>query len=108
MIIRVMDKHPLELTDGIWRTVLCHTNRLMQVELLMRKGSSLDAHQHHHDQISYVVRGILNLVVDGQPIVLSAGESCLVRPNQVHSAEALTDLTVIDTFAPPREDFLQA
>jgi quercetin dioxygenase-like cupin family protein len=107
MIVRVGDKHAIETAPGAKRAVLCHGRRLMLTENAFRAGCQMPEHAHPHEQAIYVVRGSIKLTVDGgDPVVLAAGESCLVHPGQKHAVEALTDALVLDAFTPPRQDLL--
>lgn len=109
MIVRVGDKHPTEPEPGVMRSVLCHGQRLMLTENTLKHGCLLAEHSHPHEQALYVVRGTIKLTVErGEPVVLAAGESCLIHPGQKHAVEAVSDALVLDAFTPPRKDFLEA
>ncbi len=107
MVVRAADKHPQEVAPGIIRSVLSHGAHLMLVEFSLKKGARVEAHSHPHEQITYVVRGTLFLNIDERTVVLAAGETCLIPSGSVHAAEAFSECLVVDTFSPPREDFLQ-
>lgn len=106
MIVRTEDKHPKEVEPGFWRAILSHGQRIMVAEINMTRGAKFPSHQHPHEQITYVIEGTIKFVLDGEEVVLGAGESCLIRSGQTHSAEAPSDCMVLDIFSPPREDFL--
>jgi quercetin dioxygenase-like cupin family protein len=44
--------------------------------------------------------------IEGKEIVLHAGDFLLIPPNVPHAAVALEDSICIDTFTPPREDWI--
>lgn len=71
----------------------------------IKKGSDLPAHQHPHEQITYIIEGQLDMTIGGVLYNLSAGMGHVIPPNTPHSAIALTDCVVIDTFSPVREDY---
>lgn len=106
MIVRNSDKRPVVMAPGVERSVLSHGEHLMVVEVALKKGATVAAHAHPHEQISYMVRGSLRFTVDGESFVLNAGESCLIASGKTHAVEALSDCLALDTFSPPREDFL--
>ena len=106
MIVRAIDKRPIEVQPGITRSVLSHGEKLMLVEFSLKEEALIASHQHPHEQITYVIRGTLHLTVGRQGVVLAAGESCLIPSQAPHAAEALSDCLVLDTFSPPREDFI--
>ena len=106
MIVRSGDKSAVTMAPGVERYVLSHGERLMVVEVSLAKGCQVAAHAHPHEQISYIVRGSLQFTIDGREFTLNAGESCLIPPQASHAVLAITDCLALDSFAPPREDFL--
>jgi unsaturated pyranuronate lyase len=71
----------------------------------IKKGSVVPEHHHIHEQITYIIEGQLNMVIDGNPYLLTAGMYHIIPSNTPHSAIANTDCKVIDTFSPVREDY---
>jgi quercetin dioxygenase-like cupin family protein len=92
---------------GARRRILTHNDQLMVVEFDFDKGAIGALHNHPHIQASYVARGSFEVTVDGRTEVLSQGQSFIVASNLVHGVKALEAGTLIDTFTPPREDFLK-
>ena len=88
------------------RRVLAHGREMMMVENEFAPGDTAPEHTHPHSQITYVIRGALEFVLDGESVVLREGDSVYIAPNAVHSAVAVEDSLLIDMFAPMREDFL--
>jgi len=107
MITRLCDKRTRERAPGVQMTVMGCTDKMMVVEFAMVRGTAVKPHQHPHEQISYVVQGKV-AYYDGQGtrFVLEAGECCAFESEQPHGAKALTDAVIVDTFSPPREDFV--
>ncbi len=66
---------------------------------------SFPEHQHPHEQTVNVLEGTLDLVVAGEPIVLTAGQSYVIPPDVPHAGRARTACRVLDVFAPVREDY---
>jgi quercetin dioxygenase-like cupin family protein len=79
---------------------------MYQMEAQLDAGSRLPEHQHPQEQIAHVVKGRMRLIVSGVPHEMTAGESLYIGSNVPHGAETIDDTTVIDTFSPPREDYL--
>jgi len=71
----------------------------------IKKGSSLPQHHHVHEQITYIVEGELEMVIGGEKYLMKAGTVHVIPSNVPHSAVALTDCRVIDSFAPARDDY---
>lgn len=65
-------------------------------------------HSHPHEQVSYVVEGEINFVMNGETNRLSPGDMFLVPSGIPHTIQLLTqNARLIDCFTPVREDFLK-
>ena len=71
----------------------------------LEAGSSVPPHQHPQEQITYILEGTLQMVIDGKDCKLEPGTYYVIPSNVVHSAVALTDCQLIDVFSPVREDY---
>ena len=78
-----------------------HTMGLVELE----KGSTVPMHSHMHEQITYILEGQLDMIIGGTAYSLTAGMYHVIPSNVSHSAVAITDCKVIDTFSPVREDY---
>ena len=63
-------------------------------------------HSHPQEQIAHVIKGRMKLIVAGVPHELAAGDAFYLASNVPHGVETIEDTTVIDTFSPPRNDYL--
>lgn len=99
-------KKGVKMADGIYRDNLAVGERLMVARFTLTAGSVVPEHKHEHEQVSYVVKGRLLYRLDGNEIVLSAGEAQLVPSHAVHGVTALEECEVIDVFSPVREDYV--
>jgi quercetin dioxygenase-like cupin family protein len=81
-------------------------DRVMVARISMKEGCLVPQHSHHNEQISQILSGALQFTIDGKEIVVKAGEVLLIPPHLPHAALALEDTIAIDTFTPPREDWL--
>lgn len=70
------------------------------------KGTKMPAHQHIHEQITYVIEGELDMTIDGTLYPLTAGMYYVIPSNTLHAAFAKTDCKLIDVFAPVRKEYL--
>ncbi len=48
---------------------------------------------HDSFELIYLIEGQANLILSGTPYLLKSGEACLIRPNQVHFFEMLSNTT---------------
>ena len=71
----------------------------------IRKGSRLETHQHEQEQITYITAGELLMNIGGQEYLLTEGCYHVIPSNVPHNAVALTDVKVMDFFAPARNDY---
>lgn len=95
---------PKELVPGI-TGYYAHGEKMTfgYVELL--EGAKIPMHQHMHEQITYIIEGQLDMVISGEPCLLTAGMFHVIPSNVSHSAVAKTFCKVIDAFSPVREDY---
>ena len=101
-----------ELTPLISRRLIT-SERMMLAQVFLKKGAIVPAHDHHNEQFTYILSGVLRFWIGehadapGDTFVdVKAGE-VLVIPGMVrHRAEALEDTLDVDVFNPPRQDWL--
>ncbi|WP_133011983.1 cupin domain-containing protein [Marinomonas flavescens] len=96
-----------DIGGGLKRQILGYNDELMMVKIWFDKGAIGYNHAHRHSQITYIVEGEFYFNIDGVTKVLSAGDSCLIPPHADHGATCPMGGILIDTFSPPREDFLR-
>lgn len=94
------------LDGGVDRKILGYDDEIMMVRVRFEKGAIGSLHHHVHRQISYVESGKFEITVDGNKKVLQQGDCFFVSPDLVHGAVALEQGSLIDIFAPARQDFL--
>lgn len=95
-----------EMQPGVFQRVLRHGEKLMLCEVRLCKDAIVAAHAHPHEQISYVVSGQVEFIVDGVKKLLGPGDSCLMSSDATHSVTCLQEALILDLFTPLREDFL--
>jgi quercetin dioxygenase-like cupin family protein len=81
-------------------------DKMMMARVLLKKGAHVPLHQHHNEQLTYILEGALKFAIDGKEIVVHAGEVLAIPPNMPHEAWALEETVDLDIFMPPREDWL--
>ena len=79
---------------------------IMLARVLLKKGCIVPLHSHHNEQLTYILDGALKFWIDGQEIVVNAGETLCIPANMPHKAEALADTIDLDVFTPPRADWI--
>ena len=87
------------------RQVLAHNDELMLVRHYFEQGWTGERHSHPHHQLVYVVKGALQVEVEGEAFDVLAGDSFIVNGGVEHQASALEASEVLDIFTPAREDY---
>jgi quercetin dioxygenase-like cupin family protein len=94
-----------QLSSTIGRQFIVGTD-MMIARVLLKKGGHVPMHQHHNEQITYILEGALRFVVGGKEVVVRAGEVLCIPPHVPHEAFALEDTIDLDIFNPPRQDWI--
>ena len=72
---------------------------------LKQKGI-VPRHSHEQEQVSCVLSGRLRFVMDGQELIVGAGEVIQIPSRVEHEVHVLEDTQVIDVFSPVRQDWI--
>ena len=96
----------IEIAPGIKRRTICTGATMYQMRAELKAGSRMPEHKHAQEQIAHVIKGRMKLIVEGVPNELAAGDAWYLASNVPHGVETIEDTTVIDTFSPPRNDYL--
>ena len=100
----IKDINPKELVPGI-TGYYAHGSSISFGYVELKAGSAVPMHQHIQEQITYIIDGELDMVIDGNPCLLTEGMYYVIPANVLHSAVAITNCKVIDAFSPVREDY---
>ena len=95
---------PKELASGITGYYAHGEKHTMGLVELM-KGSIVPMHSHIHEQITFILEGQLDMNIGGVNYSLTNGMYHIIHSNVPHSAVAISDCKLIDTFSPVREDY---
>jgi len=103
-----MNTFPEINTDpGVTRQVLAdHTDLMVVAFRFKTQGAEGKLHQHPHVQSTYVKSGRFAFTVAGEKSEVGPGDSFVIPSNAMHGCVCLEPGTLIDTFAPRRDDFL--
>lgn len=100
-----------KVREGLQRKFI-HTANLMTVLIDFTDGpweQPEPPHSHPHEQVSYVAEGEIIFLCEGEEDqLLQAGDMFAVPPGKQHTIQLLTEkVRLVDSFHPPREDFLK-
>ena len=96
----------IQIAPGIKRRTITTGASMYQMRAELDAGSLMPEHKHPQEQIAHVIQGRMRLIVAGVPHELAAGEAFYIGANVPHGVETIEDTVVIDTFSPPRDDYL--
>ncbi|HXP39257.1 MAG TPA: cupin domain-containing protein [Candidatus Acidoferrales bacterium] len=97
---------PLEELNPLLQRQFVVGQEIMVARVLLKKGCIVPEHSHHNEQLTYILDGALKFWIDGQEIVVRAGEVLCIPAHMPHKAEALEDTVDLDVFNPPRADWI--
>jgi quercetin dioxygenase-like cupin family protein len=95
-----------EICPGIKRQTVASGQTMYQMVAHLAAGSKMPPHQHPQEQIVHILEGRMKLIVEGAPHDLRTGDSFYLGSNVPHGVETIEDTRVLDTFSPPREEYL--
>ena len=81
-------------------------DKVMISRVLLKKGCLVPMHSHHNEQVTYILEGALKFTLNGEEVVVRAGQVLCIPGNVPHEAVALEDTVDLDVFTPPREDWI--
>ncbi|MEN9686618.1 MAG: hypothetical protein RLZZ28_2404 [Bacteroidota bacterium] len=95
---------PKPLIDG-YLARFVHTENMTFSFVDVEAGKRLPEHSHVHEQVSIMLEGEFELVIDGEPVRFVPGQLVVIPSNAKHSGLAITDCKLLDVFYPVREDY---
>ena len=93
------------MNPKIWRKVISG-EKAMVAQVFIAKGGVVPMHHHESEQLTYILEGALQFLIEGKEIVVHSGEVLHIPSNVPHSAVALEDTMDLDIFSPIRLDWL--
>ena len=91
--------------DGAERRVLSYGAGLMLVEFRFEAGKASWEHSHPHEQITNLIEGEFEMVIEGEKRLLKPGEVAVIPSHVRHAGKAVTDCRIIDVFHPVRQEY---
>jgi quercetin dioxygenase-like cupin family protein len=86
-----------------------HGDRLTMAIVDLDPDREVPEHQHDNEQLGFVLRGHVTMVIAGDARRLGVGDTYTIPTNVPHSASTGPDgATVVDVFAPVRADWEKA
>ena len=96
---------PARIWDGVLTRVV-NGDRLTIGFVEIDPDVQVPEHRHENEQVGFVLRGSVTMVVAGQARELRVGQTYTIASQVSHSAKAGGDgASVVDVFAPVREEW---
>jgi quercetin dioxygenase-like cupin family protein len=102
---RWADIAPEQMNALTTRQYVVGTNTML-ARLVLKKGAHVPLHQHMNEQMSHVVEGALNFMIEGKEVMVRGGEILCIPPHVPHEVVAVEDSVALDIFNPPRQDWI--
>ena len=103
-VLNLSEVESQELVEG--STVrFVHAQTMTVAYWTFESSVPLPEHAHPHEQITNVIEGVFDLIIDGETRRLRAGSLAVIPPNAMHGGKAVTACRIIDVFHPVREDY---
>lgn len=97
--------NPIEMFPGVVRRTLVSGDRQTLVRIDLAHDAEVPEHTHPHEQAGTVVTGRIHLRVGAEEQDLDEGASYLIPSDVPHFVRALAPTTLVEVFAPVREEF---
>ena len=81
-------------------------DRVTVAQFHLKRGGVVPRHSHEQAQITCVMSGALEFVINGLQVVVSSGEVAQIPSWVEHEVRVLEDTVVIDVFSPVRQDWI--
>ena len=102
-----MNENPwIDFAPGIRCRTVTHGETMYQMIAELRAGSVMPSHQHPQEQIIHIISGRMKVNAGDDSRILGPGDSHYLASNVPHGVETLEDTRVLDTFSPPRHEYI--
>ena len=93
------------ISDKISRRIVSGEQEML-VWWSIDAGVHVEAHQHPHEQIAWMLKGRMEFRIGDERRMCGPGDVVVIPGGVEHEGWFHEDTEVIDVFSPPREDFL--
>ena len=103
------DEVPTELVTPLMERKIVSGDKMMIARMKFKDGFLVPLHSHINEQITQVVSGTMRFWFGddkSQVMDLHAGDVIVIPENVPHEALMIGDVEEIDSWAPPRADWL--
>ena len=104
-----LEKAPkMSPAQGVEIKIIGSGDKCMLTYITAQPGAIVPEHNHHHEQIGTCIKGEGILTSGGKTYKTTVGTSWTIPSGEVHDwkCTSKTEAVLIETFSPPREDYL--
>ncbi|WP_144797754.1 cupin domain-containing protein [Halorubrum depositum] len=103
-VVSDADVEAAEAVDDVFLTQGAVGEDTSIQRFVIEPGAEVPEHDHPHEQIGVVTEGALTFLVDGEELVVEAGDTYSIPGDEPHAARNDGDEAVVgyDIFSPPR------
>lgn len=95
----------IEMFPGVVRRTLVSGDRQTLVRIELSAGAEVPEHTHPHEQAGTVASGQISIRIGDETRDVGAGGAYLIPGDVPHFVRALEPSTLVEVFAPVREEF---
>lgn len=102
-------KVPTETVNPYMSRQIVSGEKLMIARIKLKDGFTVPLHFHVHEQVTQVISGQMRFWFGenkDQTMLLEPGDVIVIPSNLPHEALMIGDVEEVDTWAPPRQDWL--
>ncbi|HTR29740.1 MAG TPA: cupin domain-containing protein [Puia sp.] len=100
---------PIETVNPSMSRQIISGEKLMVARIRFKAGFTVPLHHHVHEQVTHVISGTMRFWFGenkDQVMDLGPGDVIVIPSNVPHEALMIGDVEEVDTWAPPRQDWL--
>lgn len=101
---------PMEEVNPKMQRRMIYGEKVMVARMKFKDGFLVPLHHHENEQITQVISGTMRFWFGedkSETTDLHAGDIFVIPPNVPHEALMIGDVEEMDTFSPPRQDWIE-
>src|SRR5581483_4514137 len=87
-----------------WRGRFFHSEHMTFAHYDIEAGAALPAHAHENEEVWHVIEGALDMMLDGAPVRVQAGNAAVIPSGVMHAAIANQECRAIVVDYPVRHE----
>ncbi len=103
------DSVPTEVVNESMERKIIAGEKVMIAKMKFKDGFKVPLHNHENEQITHCISGVMRFWFyeeKSEVVDLNAGDTIVIPPDLPHEALMIGDVEEIDTWSPPRQDWL--